>query len=122
MAVVSRKALGLPLRRLAAMTAIAVFLAPSLIHAESLNLFYAVDNESILAWTSNISPKKEASHRKLMEMDENGDFVIRNGNVSLLLAYNTPDDERILADHSRDLKPRECAALNGMSFKVAFTF
>jgi hypothetical protein len=57
-----------------------------------------------------------------MEVDENGDFVVRHGNVSVIVAYYTPSDEQRQPDYPRGLQPRECTAVNGMSVKIGFTF
>ena len=99
----------------------ALLLAPSVIRAEALDLFYIVENERLWSETS-LLPAKEVARKMFMEVDENGDFVIRHRNVSVILAYYTPDDDQRQPDYRHGLQPRECAAVNGMSIKIAFTF
>lgn len=90
--------------------------------AESLNLLYTVEKDGVRYGTAPAAARKNTEQRMFLEVNENGDVVIRHANVSLILAYNTPDDGQVLQDHIRDLQPRECAAPNGFNFKMVFSF
>ena len=104
-------------------TAIVLSFARTARCAESLNLFYTVEKEVSRFGTAPAVPRTHAKQRSsFLDVDQNGDVVIRHDNVSLVLAYNTPDDGQAPQDRSRDLQPRECAAPNGFNFKVRFPF
>jgi hypothetical protein len=112
---------GLYLKRYVIAVVMTWLLIPSIIQAEPLDLFCIAENRGPWPGIAQL-PKKEVARRMFMEVDENGDFVIRHGNVSLILAYNTPDDDQRLPDYAHELQPRVCAAINGMSVKIGFMF
>jgi hypothetical protein len=90
--------------------------------AETLNLFYTVEKDGVRYDTAPAAIRKNTARRMFLELNEYGDVVIKHDDVTLVLAYNTPDDFQGLRDRMRALQPRECAAVNGFSFKMSVPF
>jgi len=100
-------------------------LIPAVGSAESLKLFYklAPGCDLDLHPLPRHNAKNESVHRMFLEMDENGDVVIRHANVTLTMAYNSRDDVIRSQDRvAMDLQPRDCSMMSGVSFKMGFSF
>jgi hypothetical protein len=102
------------------MMAIMCIVAPSVTQAEYL-MFHAIKSQALLCIDS-VLPKKEAVAARFLIVDQNGDFVIRHRNTTVVLAYNPTNDGGGALNYTHELRPRESAAANGMIVKIGFSF
>jgi len=98
-----------------------LLLYPAAVHAESLNLFYAADKDVIKHGTASKTNKNPAEFLPFLGVDK-GDVVIRSGNVSLVMAYNSADDVHRFQDRVRDIQPLERPLMNGISLTFCCLF
>lgn len=96
--------------------------SPAAIYAESLKLYYAAKIESLRSEPAVKTPKKPAELLPFLGVEKGGDVVIRTGNVSLVMAYNSADDVHRFMDRARDIQPLERPLLNGVSITICCLF
>ena len=116
------KPIGPVLKRAMLTVALGLLLNPAAIYAESLNLFYAADKEALKPVTIGKINKKPAELLPFLGVDKGGDIVVRSGNVSLIMAYNSADDVHRLQDRVRDIQPLERPLINGISLTICCLF
>ena len=104
------------------MVVLGLLLCPAVIYAESLKLFYTVDKVALKPGTVSKINKKPAELLPFLGVDKGGDVVIRNGNVSLVMAYNSADDVHRFQDRVRDIQPLERPIMNGISLTICCVF
>ncbi len=100
-------------------------LIPAVGSAETLKLFYklAPDCDQDLHPLPRQIAKKEPVHHMFLEVNENGDVVMHHANVTITMAYNSPDDVIRSQDRvAMDLQPRDCSMMSGISLKMGFSF
>lgn len=110
------------LKRTIFIVVLGLLLSPAAIYAESLKLLYAVDAEALRSVPVVKAIKKPAEQRALIGVDESGDVVIRSGNVSLIMAYNSADYVHRYQDRARDIQPPERPLMNGISLTICCLF
>lgn len=116
------KPIGSAFRRTVFIVVLGLLLSPAAIYAESLNLFCVVDKEAIKSGTVGKVNKKTAALLPFLSVDKGGDVVIRSGNVSLVMAYNSADDVHRFQDRARDIQPPERPLMNGVSLTICCLF
>ncbi|OGR25783.1 MAG: hypothetical protein A2X83_02315 [Desulfuromonadales bacterium GWD2_54_10] len=116
------KPIGSVLKRTMLMVVLGLLLCPAAIYAESLKLFYTVDKDALKPGTVSKINKKPAELLPFLGVDKGGDVVIRNGNVSLVMAYNSADDVHRFQDRVRDIQPLERPIMNGISLTICCVF
>ena len=116
------KPIGSVLKRTMLMVVLGLLLCPAVIYAESLKLFYTVDKVALKPGTVSKINKKPAELLPFLGVDKGGDVVIRNGNVSLVMAYNSADDVHRFQDRVRDIQPLERPIMNGISLTICCVF
>ena len=113
-----RKTLGSFLNRLIPVVALALCMAPSAVNAEPLLLLY---NE----WGRYPVPEaaRPAVKRPVdVGLNDNGDLVIRNSDVSLTMAYSPPTDVIEPRERIRVAQRMDTPSISGISLKVSFPF
>jgi len=116
------KPIGSVLKRLILIVVLSLLLSPAAVYAESLKLLYAVDAEAHRSIPAVKAVKKTAEQRGLIGVDERGDVVLRSGNVSLIMAYNSADDVQRFQDRARGIQPIERPLMNGISLTICCVF
>ena len=116
------KPIGSVLKRTMLTVALGLLLSPAAIYAESLDLIYFVDKEALKAETVSKGTKNHMELLPFLSVDKGGDVVVRSGNVSLIMAYNSADDVHRLQDRVRDIQPLERPLMNGISLTICCLF
>jgi hypothetical protein len=116
------KPIGSVLKRLMIIVVPGFLLSPAACYAESLKLSYALVKENFTSAAVVREVKKPAEQRSFLSMDENGDVVLRSGNISLVVAYNSADDVQRYQDRPRDTQPLERPLMNGISLRLCCPF
>jgi len=98
--------------------ALATLLAPQVACSETLLLLLNADMASLARETMPKSAKRQTT----VGLNENGDLVLRNGDISLTLAYNPPDEIKEPQERIRLAQKQETPAINGISFRVSMLF
>ena len=118
MSVFERKTIG-PLRKLLLpAVSVAIFMASSAANAEQL------------PWSlnaANIHPVPEITLQTVKRtvdvcLNENGDLMVRRGDISLTMAYNPPEEFIEPQERIRIVQRQNCPAIVGISLKVSFMF
>jgi len=104
--------------KLSALMALVLLMTPSLVSADQLLLMY----NSVIR-----PPVLEADRQTIkrpvdMSLNENGDLVIRRGDVSLTVAYSPPDEVIEPQERIRIAQRQNCPSMSGISLKVSFLF
>ena len=110
-----KKTYGLLLIPIIALT---IFLAPSMACSDP---FLILHKDGI------ISPARESGKQAIKRsltvgLNENGDLTVRRSDVSLILAYNPPNDIIDYQERIRIAQRQDCPAISGISFKVSLLF
>jgi hypothetical protein len=100
------------------LVALIIFLAPLLAFADP---FLMLRNER------SISPASETGRQAIKRsvtvgLNENGDLMIRHSDVSLILAYNPPNDIIDYQERIRIARRQDCPTISGISLKVSLLF
>ncbi|MDD2541796.1 MAG: hypothetical protein PHH28_12245 [Desulfuromonadaceae bacterium] len=114
-----RRTTGLFLTLLISAVTLAICLAPSITNAGSLLLLLHHDVVAPPApATSRQTPKQPID----IGLNENGDLVIQQQDVSLTMAYSPPDDIVDPQERIRMIQRQNCPSISGISLKVSFLF
>ncbi len=93
-------------------------MAPSITNAGSLLLLLHHDVVAPPPVTPRQTPKRSTD----IGLNENGDLVIQQQDVSLTMAYSPPDDIVNPQERIRMIQRQNCPSINGISLKVSFLF
>jgi len=104
--------------KLRALFVLVILMTPSLVNADQLLLMYnPVVKPSVRELgRQTIKPPVD------MSLNENGDLVLRRGDVSLTVAYSPPDEVVEPQERIRIAQRQNCPPLSGISIKVSFLF
>lgn len=117
MSVFERKAIG-SFTKLLPFVAAAVLMTPTASKAELLLLLReAADSRPVPEITL-----KTVKRAVDICLDENGDLVMKRGNVSLTMAYRPPDEFIEPQERIRIVQRQDCPAISGISLKVSLLF
>jgi len=116
------KPIGSVLKHSLFIVALGLLLSPGAVRAEPLKLLYAVDADALKSAAVDKTIKKPVEYQGLVSVDENGDVVVRNGNVSMIMAYNSTEDVQRFHDRARGLQPIERPLMNGISLTICCLF
>ncbi|HEY3307854.1 MAG TPA: hypothetical protein VGJ93_05325 [Desulfuromonadaceae bacterium] len=105
-----------------AVAVILLLLAPVVVRAEPLQLFFLVEKENLFSMVMPERTKREPEHRLLLEVDEHGEVVMRQGKLSVILAYNSLEDAQRSQERGRDLQLPEALLLSGFCVKLSLLF
>ena len=98
--------------------ALTIFWAPLMAFADP---FLMLHNEA------SISPSHETGRQAIKRsvtvgLNDNGDLMIRHSDVSLVMAYNPPNDIISYQERIRIAQRQDCPAISGISLKVSLLF
>lgn len=98
--------------------ALTIFLAPSMACSDPFLMLHT---------DRGLSPAIETGRRitnpsVMVGLNENGDLTIRHSDVSLVLAYNPPNDIIDYQERIRIVQRQDCPAISGISLKVSLLF
>ena len=116
------KPIGSVLKRSMFIVVLGLLLSSGAVYAESLKLLYAVDADALKTAAVAKAIKKPVEYQGVIGVDENGDVVIRSGNVSMIMAYNSTGDVQRFQDRARGLQPMERPLMNGISLTLCCLF
>jgi hypothetical protein len=102
---------------------LALLLAPEIVFAEQLLFLYNED----LGQLNRLSQRQEfirksAQRSTSLGLNKNGDMEIRHGDVSLVMAYNAPNEIVEPQERVRIAQRQEIPNINGVSLRVNFQF
>lgn len=112
-----RRSFGSLLKQFTPIIALLILLAPSVVIADP---FLMLHNEGNVP----IHEAERPSIRKALSigLNENGDLVIRHSDVSLIMAYNPPNDIVTPQERIRNAQRQDNPAINGISLKISLLF
>ena len=113
-----RRSFGSLLKQSTPIIALSILLAPSMAFADP---FLMSHNEG------GISPPQETGRQTIKRsvtvgLNENGDLMIRHSDVSLIVAYNHPNDIIGHQEWIRIVQRQDYPAISGISLKVSLLF
>ena len=106
------------LRRFIHATALIILLAPALACADP---YLMLHNEGILYPAHEIGGQA-IKHSVTVGLNENGDLMIRHSDLSLIVAYNSPNDVIDQQERIRIAQRQDLPVINGISLKVSLLF
>lgn len=88
--------------------------------AEPLMLMklHSVRNDVQWLDTTHLTVKRQS----VVSLDDNGDMVIRCGEISLTVAYSPPNEIVEPQERTRISQRQDCPSISGISIRVAFLF
>ena len=110
-----RITIGSLLQKLVSIVVVALIMAPPTANAESLLLLHNAGDNHLVAEAVNPPARRPMD----ICLDENGDLVIRQSNVTLTLAHTPPDE---IIERLRIAQRQDCPPLSGISLKISFLF
>ncbi|MHB8123244.1 MAG: hypothetical protein ACYDG4_13940 [Desulfuromonadaceae bacterium] len=110
-----RITIGSLLQKLVSIVVVALIMAPPAANAESLLLLHNAGGNHLVAEAVNPPVRRPMD----ICLDENGDLVIRQSNVTLTLAHTPPDE---IIERLRIAQRQDCPPLSGISLKISFLF
>lgn len=115
MAGFERIATGSLFQKMISIVAVALFITPPAVNAESLLLLHNAGGNNQVAETVRPSVKAPVG----ICLDGNGDLVLRHSGVMLTLAHTPPDE---IIERLRIAQRQDCPSLTGISLKFSFLF
>ena len=115
MAGFERKTIGSLLQKLVSIVVVTLVITPPAASAESLLLLHNAGGSHLVAEAVSPSVKRPMD----ICLDEKGDLVIRQSNVTLTLAHTPPDE---IIERLRIAQRQDCPPLSGISLKISFLF
>ena len=106
------------LKHVLAVLAVALLMAPSITNAESLLLLHDAGGSHPVPEVALQTVKRLVD----ICLNENGDLVIRRGDVSLTMGYTPPDEVVEPQERIKIVQRQNCPSLSGISVKVSFLF
>jgi hypothetical protein len=105
------------LQQLVFVVTVAILVAPQVVSAEPLLLLFN-DNPG----QRQEVIRKSAKQSTLLGLNKNGDMEIRHGGISLIVAYNPPNEIVEPQERLRIAQSQDSPNINGISLRVNFSF
>lgn len=105
------------LKQLTPIISLLILLAPSVVFADPILMLHNEGNFPIQG-----AVKQSSKKASTVGLNANGDLVIRHSDVSLIMAYNPPNDIVDPQERIRNAQRLDCPTINGVSLKISFLF
>lgn len=98
--------------------AAAAFMAPTVSHAEKIPLMLEPADRRPVPEITLHTVKRTMD----VGLNENGDLMIKRGDVALIMAYNPPEGFIEPQERIRIAQRQDCPSISGISLKASFLF
>jgi len=106
------------LKQFAPLVSLTILLLPAMACADSFLMLHNGKDTS----PSHETAKQTIKRSVTVGLNENGDLMIRPSDISLVMAYNPPNDIVNYQERNKIATRPDCPTINGISLKVSLLF
>jgi len=106
------------LKQFAPLVSLTILLLPAMACADSFLMLHNGKDTS----PSHETAKQTIKRSVTVGLNENGDLMIRHSDISLVMAYNPPNDIVDYQERIKIAQRQDCPTINGISLKVSLLF